>query len=112
MTALDDLISAVEAGNDDGVAAYYSSRIFPVGYAHVINAYKGSLDAAKALHEALLPEWIACPQIGGKGAGVKVWHCNVEDWDTGDEIHADNMPCPARAWLLAILRAYRHGKQE
>ena len=108
MTALDELIAAVEAGDD-----LPRPLPFPaLQAAYVISAYSGSLDAAKALHDALLPEWIACPQIGGKGAGVTVWHCMVEDWDTGDKIHADNMPCPARAWLLAILRAYRHGKQE
>ena len=68
-------------------------------------AYRGSLDTAKALHEALLPGWVARPQIGGAGAGVKVWHCTIEDWDTGYEIEANNMKCPARAWLLAVLRA-------
>lgn len=68
-------------------------------------AFSGSLDAAKSLHEAMLPGWVARPQIGGVGAGVRVWHCTVEDWETGDEIEVNNMPDPARAWLLAVLKA-------
>jgi len=64
-------------------------------------AFSGSLDAAKALHEALLPGW--------------GWHCGVYGarvWEyPGDEWHPERrsdveMPeNPARAWLLAILTA-------
>jgi hypothetical protein len=68
-------------------------------------AFHGSLDAAKALHEAVLPGWVASPQIGGKSAGVTVWHCTLEDWESGQEISVNNIACPARAWLLAVLEA-------
>lgn len=65
----------------------------------IIDAYTGSLDAAKALHEAVLSEWVT--------------------WDAshtyfGHEVSLTNGPLdasaclkdnPARAWLLAILKA-------
>ena len=77
---MDDLIKAVEAGDDDAVkqiiwgvasAARDKGQFFP---AHdVLKAYRGSLDAAKAVKDALLPEW---------------------EWNID-----------ARAWLLATLKA-------
>ena len=68
-------------------------------------AQDGSLDAAKALHEAVLPGWLARPECGGAGAGVKFWGCTLEDWDTGARHDVHNMECPARAWLIAIIKA-------
>lgn len=112
MSDLDNLIAAVEAGRDwiyvaadkalparQGVDAClaYSCGDLP--------SSAGSLDAARRLHEALLPSWVARLQVGGKGAGVSAWHCTVEEWDSGEEVDANNMPDPARAWLLAILQA-------
>ena len=75
---------------------------FPKGFRHVpraIHAFEGSLDAAKALHEAVLPGWVT--------------------WDAshtyfGYEVSLTNGPLdvrsclkdnPARAWLLAIIKA-------
>jgi hypothetical protein len=57
-------------------------------------AYTGSLDAAKALHEAVLPrcKW----GVGDVWSGVY--------WD-GYYLHEPSDDNPARAWLLAILRA-------
>ena len=59
-------------------------------------AYEGSLDAAKALHEAVLPRHYA---------QVHMWPvpemCRVAIGG-GHTGRGDN---PARAWLLAILRA-------
>ena len=68
-------------------------------------ALDGSLDAALALFEALLPGSVARLQFGGKGAGVTVCHCTVEDWDSGEEVYANNVSDPARALVLAILVA-------
>jgi hypothetical protein len=107
LPAIDALIAAVEAGEDAGASTYYTSRIFNPGFCHATNAYHGSLDAALALHNALLPGWQARPTCGGAGAGVTKWHCVVDDWDSGKEENGDNMPSPARAWLLATLKAYR-----
>ena len=58
------------------------------------DAYNGSLDAAKALHEAVLPGW-----------GYEI--CNgaeVTLRQYSKKIIFKNV-CPARAWLLAILEA-------
>ena len=117
MTDLDKLIAAVEAGEWLAVLNT-AGKVFPKEtadidrrncYYWVLDAYRNQhgLDAAHRLHEALLPGWVARPQIGGGGAGVTVWHCTLEDWDSGAEIDANNMPGPARAWLLAILRAIK-----
>ena len=110
LNALDTLIEAVEAGDEyierdiqnafGGYRESYNSS-------RINRAYNGSLDAALALHEALLPGWVARVTTGSASAGVKYSHCTVEDWDDGTEVDANNQPTPARAWLLAILRAYR-----
>ena len=103
LAALQRLHDAVAKGYGSDQATWHDAfgRMWHWG----MMADSGSLGAAKALHEALLPGWVARPQIGGKGAGVTVWHCTIEDWDSGDEISADNQPDPARAWLLAIFKA-------
>lgn len=99
-TALDKLIEAVEAGD----LATVSAHMIREGTGqhcqlHFVKAHHGSLDAALALHEALLPGWRARLDIG----------CRRRCW----MISPDNQkldayaPTPARAWLLAILRAYR-----
>lgn len=98
--ALESLLAKVEAGEASTMG--FEDAGFD-GWAEL--AYNGSLDAALSLHEAVLPGWVARPQIGGEGAGVSVWHCTIEDWDGGDEISANNQPDPARAWLIAIIRA-------
>ena len=72
--ALDDLIAAVEAGTflDDitarqlGMTGDYDG--LPL-ISTMYRAFSGSLDAAKALHEALLPGWQR--QISESNA--KVW---------------------------------------
>ena len=67
-----------------------------ISHSQTEKAFEGSLDAAKALHEALLPGWDWV--IGRTNDGLTV-HANV-----GNEAEAFD-DCPARAWLLAILRA-------
>lgn len=59
-------------------------------------AYHGSLDAAKALHEAVLPGW-----------GWTFPHsekCTLVHSDFLEQ-HGHHHNNPARAWLLAILKA-------
>ena len=69
----------------------------------VCNAYDGSLDAAKALHDALLPKnaywWVESRPDGGKEIGVFIG-------DLGKTFSGQSTT-PARAWLIAILKAYR-----
>ena len=92
------LIEAVEAGT---VAMHDLDAFIPVlGLTteanNALDAYRGSLDAAMALHDALLPgwAWTLFPCDDGN------FGCHVEAEDSAFS------PTPARAWLLAILRAY------
>ncbi len=62
-------------------------------------AYRGSLDAAKALHDAVLPGWFS--SCGSWGACVSDPETHVSDSHSSDE----EGPSYARAWLLAIIRA-------
>lgn len=106
MTDLDKLIEAVEGGVAplDAIA-----KMKLLGLPSVINnnlheassAYRGSLDAAKALHETLLPGWefldfrlSGYVQISGG-----IFTDRVEQGECDGN--------PARAWLIAILEAYR-----
>lgn len=100
---LKKLIEAVEASSisysnlDPFVAALGMNT--QANDAHM--AYRGSLDAAKALHEALLPGWIfdltngscfVCPGLDDDDATTSGQYAGESDvW--------------SRAWLLAILRA-------
>jgi hypothetical protein len=64
-------------------------------------AFLGSIDEAKALHEAVLPEncywWIENRPDGRQQAGVTVGNLGRAFKSEGDD--------PARAWLIAILKA-------
>ena len=97
--ALDKLIESVEAGDQyierdiqDAFGGYRESY----NSSRINRAYRGSLDAALALHEALLPGPVWITLTGGFAT-----ICHDGDEYTGGET------APARAWLLAILRAYR-----
>ncbi len=94
---LDDLIAAVEAGGDDLKVLELSSP-FGRNYVFIIDAYRGSLDAAQALHDALLPGASAVIQTNGIAQTIGPDH----ERHTGTA--SDK---PARAWLIAILKAYR-----
>jgi hypothetical protein len=93
---LDALIAAVEAGTwVDMEPAYVLLGVKAIIAAR---AYKSSLDAAHALHLVLLPGWYGKTDTEGKAY--------VSDYakELFDAHVAGN---PARAWLLAILKAYR-----
>lgn len=113
MTDLDKLIEVVDAGVD----------IFPTHFPHdfkgkqwAIRAYSGSLDSAKALHDALLPGWNATVNFGLGYASVSSpdHESRVTIWDggskwesvRGETYNAEVSDNPSRSWLLAILRAY------
>ena len=114
MTALTDLRAKVaEGGNYAPIGMdQLAATAFPPENAygkctfhHVSRAFHGSLDAAKALHEAVLPdkgwhvEWVAkYPALAFKPAA---W-CASVGWGSR---HAAYSTDPARAWLLAILDA-------
>ncbi len=102
MGDLDKLIAAVEAGDMWSETQY---AVFGNG-TDLVNAYQaafdGSLDAALRLHEALLPGW-------GWGAGpwgARVWlYSDNPKWDGSNRHEIEMVDAPARAFLLAILRA-------
>ena len=67
-----------------------------------LDAYKGSLDAAKALQEAVLPGWSGEARMSGFGGGqAAVWNPMKRP---GQDFRVDSQD-PARAWLIAILEA-------
>ena len=62
------------------------------------DAFRGSLDAAMALHESLLPEWEVSIYFDIGGAEVDLG-------GPGMRSESGKAETPARAWLLAILEA-------
>ena len=106
-TALEALMVKVEAGDLMSVDLI---SLEAVQHSHAWKAYNGSLDAAKALHEAVLgdgnistPGYMATVFMSGKAA---VWDV-ISGASYSGEINAPNLHAvsPARAWLIAILRA-------
>ena len=94
--ALAELIAKVEAGEPAKVETWFAA--LGVEYYLARDAAGGSLDAAKALHEAVLPGAWAHVRYTGKYG-----HATLDV--KGEEYDANNADNPARAWLLAILRA-------
>ena len=103
VTDLEKLIAAVEAGDGFGIIPLGQKAIgefdpnYGVGEV-VCAAFSGSLDAAKRLHDALLPGWIY---------NLAPSFCHVfPATDNGDQdASTGQSDQPAHAWLLAILRA-------
>jgi hypothetical protein len=95
LEALRTLAAKVEAGEaPENTWRVFGSDEVLMGFSH--KAYHGSLDAAKALHESVLPGWDYC--IDSEDDGVAVF----SDGLNGVVAHNEN---PARAWLLSILKA-------
>lgn len=117
LTALKELAEKVEAGaapdyslirrgvvhDWDGVGDFVSRS-------YAWNAYIGSLDAAKALHEAVLPGWLVSivpipSRLTATYSQDTVWHNAVRVFKPHVSGETAKNTDPARAWLLAILRA-------
>jgi len=99
--ALHDLLDRVEAGEASTMG--FEDAGFD-GWAEL--AYHGSLDAAKALHDAVLP---GCNQYtvdegpSGCGAKIVIWPNGLSH---GPELMFNGYDVtPSRAWLGAIIRA-------
>lgn len=121
-TALRQLIEAVEVGGTIGLNVKDVCRAlgwrFPdMRTSHILAAEAGSLDAAKAMHDALLPGW----EFGVRSDGqvffswVNSPDYEVCTWIAGDKettdvlsgsYHSGVSDNPARSWLIAILKAY------
>lgn len=94
--ALRKLIEAVEGG-----AAGPETFVGTIAWEYGYRAFHGSLDAAKALHEALLPEdYIVSSDSTGF---AHVWRDEFEVTNSWTALIPGN---EARARLLAILLAY------
>ena len=101
MNDLDNLIEAIEAGRDFGSLLDSMPREW---WPHIVGAYKGSLDAARALHDALLPGWWWVKPDGHESGTIRV--VGPDDGDCYPSAVGKNAN-PARAWLIAILKAHR-----
>ena len=96
MTALKDLLAKVEAGEWWGDLPRHACLHTDLCW----KAFEGSLDAAKALHDAVLPGWdlqICTYEDDLFEVSVSLPLC-VKTYDGLSKIIA-------RAWLLAIIRA-------
>ena len=103
--ALTELLAKVEAGNFNW-NAWATPPLNRALMGKVEDSYNGSLDAGKALHEAVLPDysWQLFEEDSGEFSSL-VSKCDdprvyQEEW------HA----YPARAWLIAILKALIEGE--
>ena len=96
--ALEDLLAKIEAPNiTPDVAMFYN---FGNDWLDCFDAYNGSLDAAKALHEAVVPGW-KVTYLGQQEDGWTVVLARVGPLTGFDGKHPNN---PARSWLIAILK--------
>lgn len=101
--ALIELREKVEAGDCDYDLAwrYFVSRDMSGAQwaTRFREAFCGSLDAAKALHEAVLPGWDGSVHT----YGIAQVRLRDDRGDVRNTIIGEFPNCPARAWLLAIL---------
>lgn len=101
--ALTDVLEMVEAGGKFLLTPCHKTEQLGGPISHLVrDAYKGSLDAAKALHEAVLVGWCTT-HAWGSG---KSWHWNLTKTVDGKNIYScAKSSNPARAWLIALLKA-------
>ena len=100
--ALIALLERVEAGH---LTASCLPDSMVKNWQQIMDAYHGSLDAAKALHDAVLPGW--SPSVG-QNAHHGYWFAHVlksEDGSIVGDKDGSSPDTPARAWLIAIIRA-------
>ena len=102
--ALEALLARVEAG--DAAVADFEPCLAVLDFGLAWSAYHGSLDAAKALHEAVLPpinQYTIDEGPSGCGAQIVIWPNGLSGG--GELIFNGYDYTPARAWLCAILKA-------
>jgi hypothetical protein len=102
MTALTELLAKVEAG--EAINGYFQAVFgLTTNAVNAIGAYHGSLDCARALHGVVLPGWkwsIHEPRPGVVRVSV------IEQSPLRPMPSTSENSDPARAWLIAILRAF------
>lgn len=97
--ALTDLLAKV----DEGALNRWSTANTPLTSPQkffIQRAYNGSLDAARALHEAVLPGWDY--EIVSRGSRRTA---HVYPDPLGRDISSGKSENPARAWLIAVVKA-------
>lgn len=108
MTDLDKLIELIENGQ---FSASIAMECLPHPYElSAMSAHDGSLDAAKALHDALLPTTNQYSIVADPTcikASVHAWPNGLRDANCAIEGEGWSECNPARAWIIAILKAYR-----
>ena len=119
LDALKALAEKVEAGRDMFLNGDISSVFGPFEVPNegtawqALNAFYGSLDAAKALHEAVLPEGMGYSLEWRDDGFVMAWLSpnlnRISDGRKRRHVQTFDERCynktPARAWLLCILKA-------
>ncbi|NOD65769.1 hypothetical protein [Ruegeria sp. HKCCD6109] len=78
----------------------FEGGVWSLYHARALDAFNGSLDAAKALHEALLPDYTRSVD-----ATVPEWGVTVSLHKGGFPQFEGDLEDEARAWLVAILKA-------
>jgi hypothetical protein len=96
------LLAKVEAGSKQWSANDIFEAIGRHKQKHFNAAFHGSIDAAKALHAAVLPGWINVDIIWSSTPLTSTWRVTMSD---GRRVAKASNPDPARAWLIAILKA-------
>ncbi len=109
--ALKELAAKVEAGQFISRFNGPEHRVWPgmedmnsMKRHHLRYSYHGSLDAAKALHDAVLPGWHGVVETDGEVNLADVPRSPSGTYSAGEIITVQEKD-PARAWLLAILKA-------
>lgn len=101
--ALEALREKVEAGVPCGSWDAAMTDFAGAKWNEVYGAFNGSLDAAKALHEALLPGWGWA--LDTLSLSASVYEPDYPGIDLEARCYSAESADPARAWLLAILSA-------
>ena len=108
-TALQALADKVEAGK---VAQWFNWSSGIKGHGtNARLAYGGDLSAANALHDAVFPrnshQWHVSDEANFDGFVCQIFSCAADRY-----VATAHQPTPARAWLLAILRALIAGVRD
>ena len=109
LEALKALLAKVEAGEVHNYASTFAivrclNTQFDTSILNdlLVKAYTSDLNAAKALHEAVLPGWSWVKPDGPEMGSIRVFGPDNGDFYPSAIGKASN---PARAWLIAILKA-------
>jgi hypothetical protein len=107
--ALIELREKVKAGDHSPGSNIVCAAISANLYESFMRAHHGSLDAAKALHDAVLPGWTMDQMNewwGSERNNSAGWAVHLLSRKLSKRVQGSGLGVsPARAWLLAILEA-------